>query len=182
MIRLLLTLIAALLASLPAFADMEKIATPCEKGFCFHWWPKLTTVKGWHHDRDQSLYYSFNAQVPDGETFSNADTVIYANAPFKPRVPELKTLQKLINNDQRQFRTDFPGVEIKEVAPLVTANGQKLRSFLYLPTGPGSWERVSYGEEGKFYLIFTVSSRTQQGLNHALSAYKLFINTYKSNP
>lgn len=182
MSRLLLSLFAVALIPSTAIADMEKTATRCESGMCFHWWPKLPTVKGWHHDRDYSLHYSFNAQAPDGKTFANAETVIYANAPFKPRVPELKTLQEFIDSDQRQFRTDFPGVEIKEVTPLVTADGQKLRSFRYTPTSTGSWEQVSYGEEGEFYLVFTVSSRSRQGLGLGLAPYREFISAYKSNP
>ncbi len=182
MARLILTLAIALIGAVPAYAEMEKIATPCEKSICFCWWPKLPSVKGWHHDREHSLHYSFNAYAPDGETFASAKTVIYANAPFKPRVPESKTLQALIDNDQRQFKLDSPSIEIREVEPLVTADGQKLRSFVYFPATSGNWERVSYGEEGEFYLIFTVSSRSKQDFDDALNDYKKLITTYKSKP
>jgi hypothetical protein len=175
-------LFTLLLAYGSAFAEMEKIAVQCDKNICFHWWPKLSTVSGWHHDRDHSVHYSFNAQAPDGKTFANAEAVIYANAPFKPRIAEVKTLQMLIENDQQQFRTDSPGVEILEVEPLLTGDGSTLRSFTYTPTIAGNWEQVSYGEEGEFYLIFTVSSRSKQGFAEALTAYKKFINAYKTSP
>ncbi len=130
----------------------------------------------------QSINYSFNAQAPDGETFVSAEAVIYANSPYKPRMPEVKNIQQLIDDDHAQFREDFPGIDIKEEEPLFTGDGQKLRSFTYSPTTSGSWERVSYGEEGEFYLIFTVSSRSQRGLEGAMNAYKLFISSYKTNP
>lgn len=39
--RVLITLSLLLLACVSARADIEKIATPCETGFCFQWWPKL---------------------------------------------------------------------------------------------------------------------------------------------
>jgi len=79
-----------------SFAEIQKFANPCDQGICFSWWPKLPRVAGWHQDQDQSYNYKINAQAPDGRTFANAETVIYANAIYKPRVPESKTLQDLI--------------------------------------------------------------------------------------
>lgn len=175
-------LVVLLLACAPAFSEMEKVATQCGSEICFHWWPKLPAVSGWHHDREHSLHYSFNAQAPDGKTFANAEAVIYANAPYKARMPEVKSLQTLIDNDQRQFRTDFPGVKVRELDPILTAEGKPLRSFEYTPAKAGNWERVSYGEDSEFYLIFTVSSRTMTGLARALGAYEEFIHAYKVGP
>jgi len=161
-----------------AYADMEKIATPCKNSICFHWWPKLPNIKGWHQDRDQSLYFSVNAQAPDGKTFADAETVIYANAPYKPRIPETKSLQMLIDDDQKNFRSNYPGIDIQEVDSLVTSDGQVLRSFRYFPEKKGNWEQVSYGEEGDFYLIFTISSRSKKGFDNAFNDYKQFVNGY----
>jgi len=47
-----LTALLLIFSFLPinASAEIEKIALPCETGMCFYWWPKLVTVKGWHHD------------------------------------------------------------------------------------------------------------------------------------
>lgn len=161
---------------------MEKIASPCESGFCFHWWPKLPLVEGWHHDPDNSMNFSFNAQAPDGKTFGDAETVIYANAPYKPRIPEVKSLQQFIENDRQDFTQSDPKIKIEEVEPLVTADGQKLRSYVFSPSGPGNWEQVSYGEEGEFYLVFVLSSKTKLGLFKARADYEKFITRYKSNP
>jgi len=47
---------------------------------------------------------------------------------------------------------------------------------------PTIWEKVSYGEEGEFYLIFTLSSRSEQGFKAALKDYELFISRYKETP
>lgn len=177
-----LVLLVLFIAWVSAYAEVEKIATLCDKGFCFYCWPKLPNVKGWHHDRDQSLFFNINAQVPDGKTFADAETIIYANVLFKIQNPEAKTLHMLINIDHQQFRSDFPNAEIQEVKPLVTADGKTLRSFTYSSTEKNSWEQASFGEEREFYLIFTVSSRTPQGFSEAFSDYKKFINSYKSVP
>lgn len=165
-----------------AHAEIEKLATICDNGICFHWWPKLPAVNGWHQDEKGSIHYSFNAQAPDGETFVSAEAVIYANAPYKPRMPAVQDVQALIDDDHARFRKDFPGMVIREVEPLFTADGQKLRSFTYSPAAAGSWERVSYGEEGEFFLIFAASSRSQQGLEASMGAYRQFINSYKTRP
>jgi len=40
---------------------------------------------------------------------------------------------------------------------------------------------MSYGEEGDFYLIFVISSRTKKGFQGALKDYENFIHLYKEN-
>ena len=100
----------------------------------------------------------------------------------RPRMPETKALQMLIDNDQRQFQADLPGVQILEVEPISTGDDQALRSFTYSPAKTGNWERVSYGEDGEFFLIFTVSSKTKNDLLNALDDYKKFIGDYRASP
>jgi hypothetical protein len=160
-------------------AAIEKIAIPGKTGISFYWWPKLASVDGWHQDQEHSFYYSANAFAPDGFTFKNAESVMYAKAIYKLRVPNLKSLDALIENDRRDFEKNVPGISVREVAALSTADGQKFRSFTFFPTSTGNWERVSYGEEGEFYLVFTVSSRSQSAFNVAVSAYEKFIASYK---
>lgn len=162
-----------------AHAEIEKIAVPSETTLSFYWWPKVAPLWGWHHDRDRSIYYNANALAPDGFTFSDAESVMYARALYKPRVPEIKSLEALIENDEKDFEVNTPGVSIQEVEPLSGAEGQTFRSFTFIPTKKGNWERVSYGEEGDFYLIFTLSSRTQSGFNSSMPAYVQLVTSYK---
>ena len=175
-----LVLLLALL-SCSAYGEMEKFALPCTSSpnICFFWWPKLPAVTGWHHERNQSYNISANALAPDGSTFVDAETVMYAEALYKPRIPDTKSLEVLIDDDKKKFRTSTPGVLISEVAPLTTADGQKLRSLTFFPTAKGNWERVSYGEEGEFYLVFTISSRSKAGYDKAMLAYESLIHAYK---
>lgn len=162
-----------------AHAEIEKIAVPVEKGLLFRWWPKLSPVEGWHQDQEYSNHYNINALSPDGFTFKDAETVIYAKAIYKPRKPKITSLALLIENDKKGFLEKFPGIKIQEVPPLVTADGRKLHSFVFFPGKTGNWERVSYGEEGGFYLIFTLSSRTQAGYSKAVASYEKLIADYK---
>lgn len=180
--RLSSLLIIALLFSAYAQADIEKIALPGEKGMSFYWWPKLPSVAGWHQDKDSSFRYSVNALAPDSGTFSNAETVMYAKASYKPRIPKIKSLEMLIASDKEDFLKNVPGVEIQEAKPLITADGKPFKSFTYFPKNAGNWERVTYGEEGEFFLIFTISSRSKAGYDANAQAYEKLIKLYKEQP
>lgn len=109
----------------------------------------------------------------------NAETVMYAKAIYKPREPNIKSLDALIERDKKDFEANVPGISIREVALLSTADGGKLKSLTFFPKSGGNWERVSYGEEGDFYLIFTISSRSLSGFNSAVGAYEKLIASYK---
>ena len=167
-------------AWMPAHAEIEKTASLNCKGLCLHWWPKLSTVDGWHQDKAQSERANINAQVPDGSTFDNAETVIYAKAVYKPTDPADRSLTQLIQSDQVEFHKS--GVSIAEIPGMQTADGQQLQTFTYSPTGQGSWEQVSYGEEGDYYLIFVVSSHTRQGLDHSIDVFRKFVRAYREKP
>lgn len=175
-------LFVVFILSVTANAEIEKVAVPCEQKLCFYWWPKLVAVKGWHHDREHSYLYSANAQAPDGYTFANAESVIYAKALYKPRVPKTTSLGMLIKDDKEQFLSRDPNIIVSEVDVLATGDWQILKSFTFFPKEKGNWEQVSYGEEGDFYLIFTVSSRTKNGFTKTLDAYKQFIGRYTEKP
>jgi hypothetical protein len=85
----------------------------------------------------------------------------------------------LLSDDKERFLRDVPGVKISEAKKIKTADGKELTSFTFFPSGDGNWERVSYGEEGEFYLIFTVSSRTKKGYESSLPAYEAMLRGYK---
>jgi hypothetical protein len=108
--------------------------------------------------------------------------VIYAKAVYKPRVPKITSVALLIDDDKKTFLSHDPKITIAEVASLRTADGHELRSFTFYPEGAGNWEQVSYGEEDEFFLVFTLSSRSRDGLLRALDDYRKFIRTYKRAP
>lgn len=179
--RLFLSVVLLACLSPIANAEIEKLANVCESGVCFNWWPKLSVIEGWHQDKEQSFSMLANAQAPSGFTFSNAETVIYAIALYKPREPDLKTLQQLIDNDINKFKTDYKGVDIKEVKSIDSSDGKLFKSLIFIPSESGNWEQVSYAEEDDFYLIFTISSRSKKGFDNSIGVYKRFINTYKAS-
>lgn len=179
-VRALIT--SLLLTSATAFAEIEKFAIPGEKGMAFHWWPKLRPLAGWTQDKDFSFKYSINALAPTGASFADSETVMYAKAIYKPRVPDVKSLTALIESDKKDFVTKVPGVTIQDAKALITGDGKNVVSLTYAPRSKGNWERVSYLEEGDFYLIFTVSSRTENGFLATIKAYEKLISQYREKP
>lgn len=170
-----------LIVSASAQAEIYKFALPTDSGMKFYWWPVLPEVAGWHHDRNYSIHYSSNAQAPDGFDFGNAETVIYAKAIYKPRVPKLKTLESFIEADQSHFKST-DNVLINEATAMVTADEAKLISFTYTPNKTGNWEQVAFGEEGEFYLTFVISSRSKSGFENSWASYVKFVSNYKMQP
>ena len=62
------------------------------------------------------------------------------------------------------------------------ADGSSLATFTFFPEQTGSWERVAYGEDGQFYLLFVVSSRTKSGYEGALSDFESAVRSYRREP
>jgi hypothetical protein len=169
---------------LPAFAhaEIERYSQICTNGICLYWWPKLASVQGWHQELASCYANSANIQVPDGFTFANAETVIYAKALYKPRTPETKSIEMLIKDDKETFLSRDPGLVINEVEPIKAHDGQLLKSYSFFPKRKGNWEQVAYGEEGDYYLLFTISSRTQEGFLKNLETFKQFMREYREKP
>lgn len=171
-----------LMMSSTTFGEMEKIAIPSDRGLSLHWWPKLPALPGWYHDREASLQLGVNALVPDGSTFANAEIVMYAKAVYKPREPNAKSLAAFIELDKRGFLAHSPGIVVKTASAVTTADGKRLESFAFFPTSAGNWERVAYGEEGEYYLVFAVSSRSLRGYEAGAKSFERMIGSYKAKP
>jgi hypothetical protein len=182
MLRSVILISCALALPLQARAEIEKFAVPTQTGTRAVWWPKLTPVEGWHHERNASLGNAINLLVPDGATFANAETVVYGRALYKPRDPATTSVQVLIDRAQADLRRATPDIGIAEAAPAVIADGTALRTFTFTPKSSGNWERVAYGEDGDYYLLFVVSSRTRQGFEGAKVAFESIVKSYTREP
>lgn len=180
--RLLFSLGLSIFLATPAFGDVEKIAQICEENICFRWWPRVEPPDGWKHERGQSLHYNFNALAPVESDFATAEAVMYANAIYRPRVPNEKTLNAFIDSDIQKFKTDNPKLSIAELPALKTADGKIAKLFILKPSTQGQWERVAYFEEGEYYMVFVASSRTESGLLRVAVAHEMLVSRYREKP
>ena len=169
-------------AATPAIAEIERIATTDTGNLSMRSWPKVTPPKGWKHDRPHSVSYGINALAPQRGNFGSARTVMYAKAIPKARERELKSVEMLMERDKRKAVANNPGVSVAAGPPLKTADGKTLASITYAPKGEGNWERVAYGEEGDYYVLFALSSRTRAGYDGAMKSFEALVGSYKEKP
>ena len=176
-------LVLALALALPVNAAIEIVDTPSSAGPVRQWWPKVAPPKGWEHDREHSVAYGINAMVPSGKTFANADTVMYAKAMYRPRELQLRDVDALIDRDRRKALTQDPPRKSALAPGLKTADGKPLKTVTFIPArGEGNWERVAYAQEGDYFILFAVSSRTRKGYDGARSAFEQMLKAYRENP
>jgi hypothetical protein len=71
---------------------------------------------------------------------------------------------------------------MSEAGSLTTADGQRLRSFSFFPKAKGNWERVAYGEEDEFFLLFTISARSLQAYKLKQADYEALVTRYRARP
>lgn len=179
----------ALLAAVPmATAEVEKyvdVDHGCANAAgCFYWWPKVVAPSGWHHDEDASRQNTSNILVPDGKTFADAETIMYARSPYKPRLKSVASLAQFIAQDKADTLKALPGTIVADGAPMTDGDGKVLKTVTFSPPagGHGSWERLAYSEEGDFYLLFVISSHSTAGLAKDMKAFESLIASYKEKP
>lgn len=160
-------------------AEAPKPFIPEEPEMKGYWWPVYIDASG---KREESFYGLPLGDYPtaaNGTLLDDIETVIYARAIFKPRVRTILSLEELIEDDQQQFRRRDPDAVIRAVEPVMTTEGDALRSYLYISQKGNSWEQVSYSEEGQFYLLFTIRSQSQHRYVEDLPSYLNYIRKYR---
>lgn len=191
MFRKIILALVLPVASLPA-ANAEIVKSAILEGkdcTCFYWWPKLPAVFGWHTDENANYAKGangINTLVPNGSTFNDADVILYASATYKPRYekknPASKTLEAFIEDDESEFREEDKDTVVTETEPLFTHDGQKLRSFTFFRPKERNWERVSYGQEGDFYLVFVLNAHSEEGYRKGQTVYEGLVRQYSEKP
>ena len=168
-----------LLITSAAYGEALKPFIPAEPDMKAFWWPVYIDASGAQQESFYGLTLGKYPTAEDGALLTDIETVIYARALFKPRMPKVASLEELIEDEQRQFRSKTPGVEISVTEPVKTTDGKALMSYTYFPKESGSWERVTYSEEGDFYLLFTIRSQNQQRYQQDLESYLNYIRKYR---
>lgn len=170
----------------PASAEIEKFVDPnCnDQQMCFYWWPKLPALSGWHREEGASRENTSNILVPEGATFAEAETIMYARAIYKPRYEEVKSIADFMAKDRGDTAASLPGTVIAEAPALTNGDGKSIKTQTFFPPteGEGSWERLAYDEEGDFYLLFTMSAKSKAGLDAAMKDFERLIAGYKAKP
>lgn len=180
MIRIAAALGAAFLAAIPARAAIEYVVVDTPKGKVERWWPKVQAPQGWHHDRGNSINYHMNAFAPVGESFASAEAVMYGRAIRTSTDASLRNLEEFMTRERASFLRRSPNYEIRDGKPIVTRGGLSLRTRLFIPKdGQGNWERVAYGEENDFYVLFVASARSKKALDAIAKPFQQMVWQYR---
>ena len=141
--------------------------------------PSLSSVDGWHQDRAQARQLGINAQVPDGKSFDEADAVVYAMNVSKAKFPQITSVEGLINADRQAIYASGAKAQVLPQPSLKTADGVALRSSAYFPGRRGGWDRVTYAEQKKAYVVIALSAKTQAAFEKAMPDYEKFVAGFR---
>jgi hypothetical protein len=180
--------VAALLTT-AAVADIErKASVDCRDGqgmICFHVWPALPPVPGWHVEEEASLRLDANIMVKDGQTFGPSTTILVGNVSDidEAQPPKPAALDDFIAADIVKTRDDVPGAVVTEVEPLATADGRKLRAFHITKLNAGHSQEIVYSidgdADGKFFVMLMLDAPNDTEFAAALPAFHAMVAAYK---
>jgi hypothetical protein len=172
-------LVALVFVSTGADAEVTKITVSADSGPHVYWWPALPIPKSWVHDDEVSKERGVNVILPAGKSFDDAPAVIYASADYKPRFPKIHSLAEFIRQDKADIASQSPTAVVSDRADAKTGDGTTLKVMSYALPQKRQWELVAYGEEGDFYILFTVSAATETDLKASEGVFYALLATYR---
>jgi len=138
----------------------------------------LTAPEGWILDNQSGVKYGIHAVFyRKGETWVNAETVMYANtASFE--FNDVNTLEKLIEYDINNFKMNYRNVKSSKGKD-INLKGGKIAKVRYF-TGDkfGNFEAIAYIEEEKIGVMIVMSSKTKTGFDNSLTAFEKLVKSY----
>jgi hypothetical protein len=114
---------------------------------------------------------------PKGEQWSTAATVMYVN-PLHGYGAKTRTVSTLIAEDEKSFRQRSPKGKITDAGTIPTA-GKKAAVVRYFSNDGGpAHEAVAYVPEADLVMLLVLSSKSPQGFQGALAAYRELVQSY----
>ena len=179
--------LAALIATMPARADIERKATiNCADGqatICLYVLPALPALPGWHRDEDLSFHYRAAVLVPD----TAAPTALVGNAEpedgYKTDHPSANALDGFIADDLDTTRKHNPDATITATDPSPSADGRLLRTYLIRHNSNGHDQIVVYTEDGdkdgRFFCVLMLDTASGQPIKNQLPLLRSLVAKYK---
>jgi hypothetical protein len=112
-----------------------------------------------------------------GEQWSTAATVMYVN-PLHGYGARARTVSALIAEDEKSFRQRSPRGKVTEGGTIQTT-GKKTAVVRYFSNDGGpAHEAVAYVPEAELVMLIVLSSKTPDGFQGALPAYREMVQSY----
>jgi hypothetical protein len=167
-----------LAAALPAQAGLEPVVGQCDGTTCLWHEPTVHAPKGWEFKETASSRYHARAFAPAGSNFANATAVMYAKA--VPKEGQPATLAGFMSQDIASYRGKDAKLKVKTGLAYPDGDGRRLQAVQIIPgadTGM-QWQTVAYGEEGAFYLVFSLSASGLVEHDAAVPAFEQMLASY----
>lgn len=181
--------VLALALSLPAEATIARTGyLDCaNNAFCFNVWPDLPAIEGWEQDLAASRRFNGYFLVPKGTTFQDAPMAIVGmsvpKAKYHNRYPRGITIDQFIDTDIAQTHKDRPEADVSEIEPIITADGQKARTFLITKMRGGRQQILSFLEDydsnEQFCVSLMLDSADDATFQANLETFKAMVRRYK---
>jgi hypothetical protein len=114
---------------------------------------------------------------PQGEKWSTAATVMYVN-PLHGYGAKTRTVSALMAEDEKSFKKNAPRGKVTDGGTIQTT-GKKTAVVRYFSNDGGpAHEAVAYVPEAELVMLLVLSSKTPQGFQGALPAYREMVQSY----
>jgi len=114
---------------------------------------------------------------PKGQKWNTAPTVMYVN-PLHGYGAKARTVSSLMAEDEKSFHKNAPRGKVTDGGTIQTT-GKKtavVRYFSY--DGGPAHEAVAYVPEAELVMLLVLSSKTPEGFQGALAAYRELVQSY----
>lgn len=114
---------------------------------------------------------------PKGQKWSTAPTVMYVN-PLHGYGAKTRTVSALIAEDEKSFKHNSPRGKVTDAGTIQTT-GRKTAVVRYFSADGGpAHEAVAYVPEAELVMLLVLSSKTPEGFQGALPAYREMVQSY----
>jgi hypothetical protein len=114
---------------------------------------------------------------PKGQKWATAATVMYVN-PLHGYGAKTRTVSTLIAEDEKSFKKNSPRGKVTDGGTIQTT-GKKTAVVRYFSIDGGpAHEAVAYVPEAEMVMLLVLSSKTPQGFQGALAAYRELVQSY----
>ena len=138
----------------------------------------VSTPDGWVLDDTSGMGSRIRCVFyPKGQKWATAPTVMYVN-PLHGYGAKTRTVSMLMAEDEKSFKKNSPRGKVTDGGTIQTT-GKKTAVVRYFSNDGGAAnEAVAYVPEAEMVMLIVLSSKTPQGFQGALAAYREIVQSY----
>src|SRR5262245_3420116 len=138
----------------------------------------LSAPQGWVLDDTSGMGSRIRCVLyPKGQRWQSAPTVMYVN-PLHGYGAKARTVSALMAEDEKSFHRSAPRGKITDAGRLQTADRKTAIVRYFSQDGGPAHEAVAYVPEAELVMLLVLTSKSADGFQGALAAYKEMVQSY----